>query len=300
MGQDRGEPQLAVRVVRAEEWRAVRELRLLALRDPVAGIAFLDSYEDAVAKPDAFWRERAERSSGGPPVRQFVAEGQDGEWGGTVTVVIEEAGGRDVFGETVARRQAHLVGVFVRPEWRGTGAVDALFEAAASWARTDAGASRLRLYVHEDNARAERFYRRFGFVPSGVTIPMKGDPTKRERELVLDPADPAATPALTLGDVLRDPSRLRFGDALYMDRAQELALGSECLVWDVDDVPDEGADLPEPATARGFDYVLDGQTVLSIVENTRAQRPRASTEDLFRAFSYYWRNDAFLVWPPEK
>ena len=101
---------------------------------------------------------------------------------------------------------------------------------------------------------------------------------------------------LTLADVLRDPSCFRFGDALYMDRSRGMSLGEECLVWNVDDVLDDGSDLPEPAVARGFDYVLDGQTVLSIVENGRAQRPNASIEELFEAFSYYWRNDAFIVW----
>ena len=46
--------------------------------------------------------------------------------------------------------------------------------------------ARVRLYVHEDNERAEGFYRRFGFVRSGVTAPMKGDPSKTEVEMVLD------------------------------------------------------------------------------------------------------------------
>ncbi|WUH93668.1 GNAT family N-acetyltransferase [Streptomyces sp. NBC_00433] len=175
----------AVRPIRADEWPQVKELRLFALRDPAAPIAFLETYERAVAEPESFWRERAEGAAGGTRVRQFVAEGPGGVWSGTVTVLVEEAGGDDVFGVTVQQRQAHIVGVFVRPEFRGSGAVDALFEAAVEWAVADAEVARVRLYVHEDNARAEGFYRRFGFVRSGVTAPMKGDPSKAEVEMVL-------------------------------------------------------------------------------------------------------------------
>lgn len=176
----------AVRPIRADEWPQVKELRLFALQDPAAPIAFLETYERAVAEPESFWRERAEGAAGGTRVRQFVAEGPGGVWSGTVTVLVEEAGGDDVFGVTVQQRQAHIVGVFVRPEFRGSGAVDALFEAAVEWAVTVAEVARVRLYVHEDNARAEGFYRRFGFVRSGVTAPMKGDPAKKEVEMVLD------------------------------------------------------------------------------------------------------------------
>ncbi|CAM5329282.1 GNAT family N-acetyltransferase [Streptomyces diastaticus] len=181
-----------VRPVRADEWRQVKELRLSALKDPVAHLAFLETYERAAAAPDSVWRERAESAAAGTRVRQFVTEGPDGTWSGTVTVRLEEPGSADMFGGTVSRRQAHLVGVFVRPECRGSGVIDTLFDAALTWAWSLAGVSRARLYVHEDNARAERFYRRFGFVPSGQTVPMKGDPAKVEREMVLGP--PGASP----------------------------------------------------------------------------------------------------------
>ncbi|UWE10538.1 GNAT family N-acetyltransferase [Actinacidiphila bryophytorum] len=182
----------AVRPIRADEWPQVKELRLAALQDPAAPIAFLETYEQAAAEPDSFWQDRAGRASG-TRVRQFVAEGPGGVWGGTVSVLVEEAGSDDVFGVPVRQRQAHVVGVFVRPEHRGSGVIDALFEAAVEWATSVAQATRVRLYVHEDNVRAEAFYRRFGFVRSGVTAPMKDDPAKTEVEMVL--AHPEAPPS---------------------------------------------------------------------------------------------------------
>lgn len=174
-----------VRPIRADEWAKVKELRLLALKDPAAPIAFLDTYEQAAAEPDSFWQQRAMRAAGGTRTRQFVAEAEDGTWSGTVTVLIEDAGNDDVFGGAVQQRQAHVAAVFVRPEHRGSGVIDALFATAVAWAWAVPDVARVRLYVHEDNARAERFYRRFGFVPSGATVPMKGDPSKVEREMVL-------------------------------------------------------------------------------------------------------------------
>lgn len=175
-----------VRSIRAEEWAAVKELRLLALRDPVASIAYLETYEEAVERPDSFWQERAARSGGAAVgVRQFVAEGADGVWGGTLTVLMEEAGTKDWAGFPVERRQGHVVGVYVRPEHRGSGLAEALFAAGVRWA-WESGAERVRLIVHEDNGRAQGFYRKVGFVPSGVTVPLADGDEECELEFVLE------------------------------------------------------------------------------------------------------------------
>lgn len=67
-----------IRSIRADEWPAVKELRLAALRDPVAHLAFLETYEQSAARPDSFWRERAAGAAEGDGARQFVAVGPDG------------------------------------------------------------------------------------------------------------------------------------------------------------------------------------------------------------------------------
>ncbi|MEI7030990.1 GNAT family N-acetyltransferase [Streptomyces pratensis] len=178
-----------MRAVRAEEWPLARQLRLDALRDPVASVAFLESYEEAVAKPDAFWRERTAGAAegGGGRVRQFVAEGPEGAWVGTVTVLVERPEDDVRFGEAPVVDQGHLVGVYVRPEARGTGVTDALFGEAVAWAWSlpEPRLERVRLYVHEDNPRAAAFYRRFGFVPSGRCVPAPGGGGAQEVEYEL-------------------------------------------------------------------------------------------------------------------
>ena len=175
-----------VRAIRPDEWAEVRQLRLEALRDPVAHLAFLETYEEAAAKADAFWKDRA-IGSGEDSVaaRQIIAETPDGTWAGTVTVLVEEAGTKDWAGNPVDRRQGHVVGVFVRPEHRGNGLIKALFDAGVAWA-WERGAERVRLFVHADSARAQGAYRKVGFVPSGLVVAFTKDEGENEREFVLE------------------------------------------------------------------------------------------------------------------
>jgi len=175
-----------IRSVRADEWRAAKELRLAALRDPVAHLAFLETYEEAVGRPDSFWQERVRRAAEGETgAQQIIAEGPDGEWVGELVVFVEEPGDVDWAGFAVEEKQGHIVAVFVLPEHRGCGLTDVLFDAALEWAWEAAGVERVRLIVHQDNARAQRFYRRVGFVPSGVTVPLSGSDDS-ELEFVLE------------------------------------------------------------------------------------------------------------------
>ncbi|MFD9435541.1 GNAT family N-acetyltransferase [Streptomyces sp. NPDC060002] len=177
-----------VRAVRAEEWASVKALRLLALRDPAAPIAFLETYEVAAARPDAFWQERAAGAAeGSAGVRQFVAEAEDGQWAGTVTMLVEEAGTVDWAGCPVERRQGHVVGVYVRDEWRGGGMTRALLDTAVDWA-WGLGLERVRLIVHEKNLRAQGAYRKAGFLPSRRTVPSGQGTGEAEFEFVLDRA----------------------------------------------------------------------------------------------------------------
>ncbi|MEU6986760.1 GNAT family N-acetyltransferase [Streptomyces sp. NPDC046324] len=174
-----------IRVIRADEWEKTREIRLAALQDPVAKIAFLDTPEAAAARPDSFWQERAEGASeSGTSARQFVAEAPDGSWVGTISVLVERPSDEVRFGEAAKVDQTHIVGVYVRPEARGTGVIDALFRAGVewSWSLPEPAVRRVRLYVHEDNARAAAFYRRFGFVATGDRVAVPGDDSAHEVE----------------------------------------------------------------------------------------------------------------------
>ncbi|MBS1674823.1 MAG: GNAT family N-acetyltransferase [Actinobacteria bacterium] len=145
-----------VRRIRAHEWREVKALRLRGLQDPVAQIAFLDTYENASARPDEFWETRSEQASVGGPNAQFVTVGENGEWFGSATAVPNRSD----------ERAALVVGVYVAEGHRGAGAIEALFDECAAWA-AEQGYATLTLEVHVDNLRAQAAYERCGFVRTG-------------------------------------------------------------------------------------------------------------------------------------
>jgi GNAT superfamily N-acetyltransferase len=161
------EMEYEIRRVRPAEWRQSRELRLAALQDPVAPVAFARTYAEESAMTDDEWQLRAS----GTGAQQFVAVA-GGRWVGMTVIVVERP-------DYLSVNAVYLV-----PEARGSGLADGLFTAAQEWAwqRTD----RLFLWVHEKNPRAETFYRRMGFRRTGQSMASPVDPSFTEYELSLD------------------------------------------------------------------------------------------------------------------
>jgi GNAT superfamily N-acetyltransferase len=155
------DPGVVIRRVRADEGADIRRLRLEALTDPVASIAFLETTEQALARPDAEWQERAERNATASDQAGFVAV-LAGEHVGSVVVITRRAGEPDYFQRVPTVDTATLVGVYLSPRARGRGVIDALIAAATAWAR-EAGFPELTLDVHERNVVAIATYRRAGF-----------------------------------------------------------------------------------------------------------------------------------------
>ncbi|MFE6775913.1 GNAT family N-acetyltransferase [Streptomyces sp. NPDC057702] len=171
-----------VRGIKSDEWARLKELRLAALADPVARIAFVDTHERQIQEPDTRWQERAAQGEAGEELKTFVVEaGGDGPDGQpplvAMAVVLVE---RD-------RAQTHLVGVYIRPEHRGTGLARRLFDTALewSWNLPEPRVERVRLWVHEDNARARGFYAKLGFTETGNTMAYPNQPRETEYELAL-------------------------------------------------------------------------------------------------------------------
>lgn len=160
-----------IRPVAPAQWKQSRALRLEALLDPVASVAFARTYDEESAMSDDQWRRRAS----GEGAQQFVAVrvGGDGdEWVGLAVVVAERA---DYYS---------INSVYLRPEVRGLGVSEKLFAAAIAW--TWDRADRVHLWVHEKNPRAQAFYRRLGFEPTGRTMASPLDAGYTEYEYVLE------------------------------------------------------------------------------------------------------------------
>ena len=152
---------VVVRRVRTDDWERVRSLRLEALHDPMAHVAFLESIEQATARPDEEWQTRASTLAAGDASAQFLAE-QEGRLIGSLAVIVRPAGIPDYFGRLPDVDLPTVVGVYVAPTGRGLGVIDALLVAAADFARSR-GDRELTLDVHESNLAAIRAYQRAGF-----------------------------------------------------------------------------------------------------------------------------------------
>ncbi len=152
---------VSVRGVRADDWQNVRAFRLVALRDPMAAVAFLETVEQAIARPDEEWRSRAATHATGRTSAQFLAEAGD-ELIGSLTVFVRPAGTPDYLDRVPEVDLPTVVGVYVSPPGRGLGVIDALLAAASEWAR-ERRYRELTLDVHESNTVAIRAYQRAGF-----------------------------------------------------------------------------------------------------------------------------------------
>lgn len=163
---------VAVRRVRLHEWREVRDLRVEAVGDPAAAIAFLSTRDEELARDDAFWQSRTAAAALSEEAAQFVAIAAAGEaarWIGTATVLLRAVGTRNHLGIEITAPRADVVGVYLAPSHRGTGTLARLLDEIAGWA-ADRGLGALHLDVHADNLRAQAAYRKAGFGPTGVTF----------------------------------------------------------------------------------------------------------------------------------
>jgi GNAT superfamily N-acetyltransferase len=152
--------RVVVRRVAPDEWPAFREIRLAALAD--APQAYLTTLAEAQAQPAQLWQYRIAANPHFLATVDGVAVG--------MTVVIAADNGREI------------VSVWVAPDARGRGVIEALIDAAVSWAG-DQGDAQLGLWVVEGNERAERAYARYGFTRTGRTQPVPGRPDEIEVEM---------------------------------------------------------------------------------------------------------------------
>jgi GNAT superfamily N-acetyltransferase len=150
-----------IREAGAGDWQAMRDVRLAALRD--APQAFASTYEREVAFTEADWQRRI---AGGGSFLAYAAEL------GTAPAGI--AGGFEIAPGTI-----ELVSMWVSPQARGHGIGQALVQAVVGWARAR-GATRVHLWVTENNGHARLLYERCGFQPTAERQPLPSDPEVTE------------------------------------------------------------------------------------------------------------------------
>lgn len=149
-----------VRATTLDDWQAMRDIRLEALRD--APDAFASTYaRESIFEP-AEWHRRATR---------------DGSFLAFIPGLAEPAG--LVGGFEQEPGVAEVVSMFVRPQARGHGVGEALIDAVAAWAQNRSATS-VHLWVSETNKPAIRLYERCGFTVTPERQPLPSNPALGE------------------------------------------------------------------------------------------------------------------------
>jgi len=162
---------MIIRPTTEDDWAALRAIRLAALLD--APTAFGVSHQTAAAQTEAQWRERAAAGSTVRPKTEF--------W-----LAFDEAVSNDAIGMIGGGVDGHghynLIGMWVTPARRGSGAARRLVEAVKARA-AELGHRRIVLDVAPDNARAARFYRNQDFVFIDEWEPLASHPEIRVQKM---------------------------------------------------------------------------------------------------------------------
>ena len=148
-----------VRATTIDDWQALREIRLQALRDAPYAFASIHAREATLGEDE--WHRRATRDGS---FLAFLPEVCPAGLGG---------------GYLAAPDTVELISMFVRPQARGRGVGEAIIDAVVGWAiRKDA--STVHLWVTETNKAARKLYERCGFTVTAERQPLPSNPALGE------------------------------------------------------------------------------------------------------------------------
>jgi GNAT superfamily N-acetyltransferase len=159
---------VVVRETVADDWQALRDIRLEALR--TAPTAFGTSYEEEARRGDEHWHNRIARGGTFLAYLPDASEASDASDTPDASDPVGLIGGYPEDSHTV-----ELISMYVRPQGRGRGVGEALVAAVIDWAR-ERNATTVRLWVTETNTHAEALYERCGFALTGERQPVPFNP----------------------------------------------------------------------------------------------------------------------------
>ncbi len=145
-----------IRPAVVEDTLSYRDLRLEALQNHPT--AFSSDYATALARPMSFWTERLQSGGTETTVANFNVV-HDGHLIGMCAIVRQNS--------PKIQHTADVVGMYVRPDWRGMHIAEGLVTACIEWAQTHK-VRVVKLAVVDTNTPAIRCYTRCGFHVYGV------------------------------------------------------------------------------------------------------------------------------------
>jgi RimJ/RimL family protein N-acetyltransferase len=147
---------IVIRLAKQEDAPAYRDVRLEALRNHPE--VFSSDYAENLAKPMAFWTNRLKSTDVDSAVTIYLAVDKQ-QLVGTCGIARENS--------PKVRHDATIVGMYVRPDWRGLGVADALMTVCLDWASAH-DVRIVKLAVVTTNTAAVRCYARCGFTVYGI------------------------------------------------------------------------------------------------------------------------------------
>jgi hypothetical protein len=99
---------------------------------------------------------------------------------------------------------------------------------------------------------------------------------------------------MTLNELLSHVDKLNWTYVLYLPTNETWTEKTVCAILESeeDEISNEAKNYISHHNLR---YILDIQTIQSIVSNAKLQKHDASIQDFFQAFLYYHKNDAFIT-----
>lgn len=150
---------METRRLTGDDWRTLRDVRLIALAD--APHAYGSTLAEERAIDEAGWRHRLD-------LALFVLATLDGEHVGVVGMILPQDDG-DL---------PMLIAMWVSPAHRGHGIGDALVGEILSWVKEislEQSWSHVVLRVADGNDPARKLFLRHGFTPTGQRVPLESD-----------------------------------------------------------------------------------------------------------------------------
>jgi ribosomal protein S18 acetylase RimI-like enzyme len=162
---------ITIRPTTEDDWTSLKAVRLAALLD--SPTAFGVSHEAAAAYTDEQWKTRA---SGTQTVFWLAFQGSEAI--GMIGAAVSQA------------KRYNLIGMWVAPPARGSGAAAGLVDAVKSHAARQ-GHERVFLDVAPENTRAARFYQKQGFSFIDEWEPLASHPHIQVQTMVWNSAQTA-------------------------------------------------------------------------------------------------------------
>ena len=142
---------VTIRRIRTGEAELYKRVRLAALQD--APYAFTSTYAGALQRTDESWREQVERTVLGSDRATFIVF--DGDEAVGLAALYRAEGHSEV---------GVLLQVWIAAQYRGGSVARDLMDAVTAWAVGN-GYRKIIAGVRPENARAIRFYLKYGFIP---------------------------------------------------------------------------------------------------------------------------------------